>query len=65
MQAHASMDCAGCDWERQPQAFRWFPELGPPLDSRPAPARAPRGEVAMAMAKAGGRGAATGAVRSG
>jgi hypothetical protein len=31
MQAHASVECTGCEWERQPQAFRWLPELGTPL----------------------------------
>ena len=31
MGAHDAAECAGCDWERQPQAFRWFPELGPAL----------------------------------
>jgi hypothetical protein len=37
MEALASVECAGCEWERQPQAFRWFPELGTPLraSSRP------------------------------
>lgn len=36
MGAHESDDCGGCDWERQPQAFRWFPELVAPV--RPGPA---------------------------
>lgn len=35
---HDETECAGCEWERQPQAFRWFPELGRPLE----PARAGR-----------------------
>ena len=39
MEAHASGECTGYEWERQPQAFRWFPELGTPLhaSSRPSP----------------------------
>ena len=40
MEAHASGECAGCEWERQPQAFRWFPELGTPLRLSPDPAAA-------------------------
>jgi hypothetical protein len=32
MDAHATAECAGCDWERHAQAFRWFPELGAPLE---------------------------------
>ena len=32
MEARASGECTGCcEWERQPQAFRWFLELGVPL----------------------------------
>ena len=31
MDVHGTTECAGCEWERQPQAFRWFPELGTPL----------------------------------
>ncbi|MHA6621002.1 hypothetical protein [Pseudonocardia sp. DLS-67] len=31
MDEHRTGECAGCEWERQPQAFRWFPELGAPL----------------------------------
>ncbi len=33
MDVHATAECAGCEWERHPQAFRWFPELGSPLQS--------------------------------
>lgn len=40
MEAHASADCAGCGWERHPQAFRWFPELGAPLQGEPQPGEA-------------------------
>ncbi|GAA4994353.1 hypothetical protein WHI96_14030 [Pseudonocardia tropica] len=29
---HDGPECRGCEWEHQPQAFRWFPELGAPLD---------------------------------
>ena len=29
--AHATTECSGCDWERHPQAYRWFPELGEPV----------------------------------
>lgn len=29
---HDGQECAGCDWEGRPEAFRWFPELGRPLD---------------------------------
>lgn len=29
---HDGPECSGCEWEHQPQAFRWFPELGVPLD---------------------------------
>ena len=46
MEAHASGECAGCEWERQPQAFRWFPELGTPMHASsrlsPDPAAAER-----------------------
>ena len=31
MDERASADCAGCGWEGYPQAFHWFPEMGPPL----------------------------------
>lgn len=31
MDMHGTTECAGCGWERQPQAYRWFPELGAPL----------------------------------
>ncbi|MBW0117227.1 hypothetical protein [Pseudonocardia abyssalis] len=31
MSSHASGECAGCGWESHALAFRWFPELGPPL----------------------------------
>jgi hypothetical protein len=33
---HASTECSGCEWERQPQAYRWFPELGAPLAASPS-----------------------------
>lgn len=44
MDAHRFDDCAGCEWERQPQAFRWFPELGVPLRAARAQVPGPAGD---------------------
>jgi hypothetical protein len=51
MDPHDGQECAGCEWERQPHAFRWFPELGAPLEIRATPAdRAPVGERPVPVA---------------
>lgn len=51
MDPHGGDECSGCDWEDFPHAFRWFPELGAPLE--PGSSDELRGS-----------GAATGAARS-
>lgn len=43
MDSHTGAECVGCGWEGHKQPFRWFPELGAPLEIERSPQPLPAG----------------------